>query len=92
MRKWPDNTSYDGQYQHGLRHGCAAARFARSATACVFLNSLTEVGRIWVSNRIGLYSWPDGTQYEGQWYEHTRDGFGIHTYADGMRYEVNQKL
>jgi hypothetical protein len=39
-------------------------------------------------DRVGLYSWPDGTRYEGQWHEHTRDGFGIHTYADGTRYEV----
>ena len=22
LRKWPDGTSYDGQYHHDLRHGC----------------------------------------------------------------------
>ena len=39
-------------------------------------------------SRVGLYTWPDGTRYEGEWREHTRDGFGVHTYADGTRYEV----
>ena len=29
-----------------------------------------------MSNRIGLYSWPDGTRYEGQWHRGQRSGEG----------------
>eukprot|EP01047_Picozoa_sp_COSAG01_P042405 COSAG01_NODE_3700_length_5780_cov_207.494631_8_plen_86_part_00 len=42
--------------------------------------------------RIGVYTWPDRTRYEGGWKNHMRDGLGIHTFADGTRYEVALKF
>lgn len=37
----------------------------------------------------GIYTWPDGRQYEGEYYNDKKHGFGIYTWADGRRYEGN---
>jgi hypothetical protein len=35
----------------------------------------------------GIYSWPDGRKYEGEYLDDKKDGFGIFTFADGKKYE-----
>ena len=38
---------------------------------------------------MGVYFWPDGRIYEGQYSEDKKQGFGVYTWADGRRYEGN---
>ena len=38
-------------------------------------------------NGKGVYTWPDGHRYEGQWKDDVKDGNGIETLTDGERYE-----
>jgi hypothetical protein len=37
----------------------------------------------------GLYKWPDGKSYNGEFKFDKKDGYGIYTWADGKRYEGN---
>lgn len=35
----------------------------------------------------GIYTWPDGTRYEGEWRNDKKEGRGTYTWSDGTRYE-----
>lgn len=35
----------------------------------------------------GVYLWPDGAMYEGDYREHKKHGYGVQTWASGGRYE-----
>ena len=35
----------------------------------------------------GIYNWPDGRKYDGQFVNDKREGFGLFTWADGRKYE-----
>lgn len=37
----------------------------------------------------GLYKWPDGKHYKGEFKFDKKDGYGVYTWADGKRYEGN---
>ena len=37
----------------------------------------------------GVYTWPDGRKYEGEYSNDKKHGFGIYIWADGRRYEGN---
>jgi hypothetical protein len=39
----------------------------------------------------GIYTYPDGSIYEGEWEHDNRNGRGIYTYADGGKYEGGWK-
>lgn len=39
----------------------------------------------------GIYKWPDGRQYEGNYYDDKKEGFGVYTYPDGRCYKGNWK-
>lgn len=38
-------------------------------------------------NGIGVYQWPNGTSYEGQWLNDQMHGRGIQTFQDSTIYE-----
>lgn len=35
----------------------------------------------------GVYCWPDGRRYEGQYLKDRKHGFGVYSWADGRKYE-----
>jgi hypothetical protein len=35
----------------------------------------------------GVYRWPDGRTYEGEYYCNKKHGWGVYTWQDGSRYE-----
>ena len=35
----------------------------------------------------GVYEWPDGRKYEGEWLDNSMHGKGIYTWKDGRKYE-----
>ncbi len=35
----------------------------------------------------GVYYWPDGRVYEGQFVKNKKSGFGVYTWSDGRRFE-----
>jgi len=35
----------------------------------------------------GIYNWPDGRRYEGDYINDKKHGFGIYTYPDGRCYK-----
>ena len=35
----------------------------------------------------GVYSWPDGRKYEGNYFMDKKHGFGVFVYTDGSKYE-----
>jgi hypothetical protein len=35
----------------------------------------------------GIFTWPDGRKYEGEYYNDKKHGVGTYTWADGKRYE-----
>ena len=39
----------------------------------------------------GIYTWPDGRIYDGEYANDVKDGFGIYRWADGRVYEGNWK-
>ena len=39
----------------------------------------------------GLYKWPDGRQYEGNYVDDKKDGYGVYTYPDGRCYKGQWK-
>ncbi len=34
----------------------------------------------------GIYSWPDGRSYNGEYENDRKSGFGVYTWADGRQY------
>lgn len=38
-------------------------------------------------NGKGVYSWPDGTKYEGQFINDLKNGQGVLFYTDGRKYD-----
>ena len=42
-------------------------------------------------NGQGIYTYPDGLQYKGEWKEGRKHGQGTFTFADGRRYEGEWK-
>ncbi len=51
---------------------------SRSSTGCIEGNC---------ENGYGLYVWPNGNRYEGDWVDGKTHGKGVHTWASGNRYE-----
>ena len=39
----------------------------------------------------GVYTWANGTKYDGEWKDDKRHGKGIHTWANGSKYDGEQK-
>ena len=39
-----------------------------------------------VSNGKGICKWPDGSQYEGEWKNGMKHGYGTYRWANGMKY------
>ena len=39
----------------------------------------------------GVFTWPDGMKYEGNYVEDKKDGQGVMTWPDGRRYQGNWK-
>ena len=39
----------------------------------------------------GIFTWPNGDTYEGEYKDDIRNGFGIYKYKDGNRYEGEWK-
>ena len=37
----------------------------------------------------GLYKWPDGRMYEGNYFNDKKEGYGVYTYPDGRCYKGN---
>ncbi len=35
----------------------------------------------------GVYTWPDGRRYEGEWLNNNMHGKGVYTWKDGRKYE-----
>lgn len=40
-----------------------------------------------VTNGYGVFTWPDGRRYEGEWRKGKENGYGILSWPDGRRYE-----
>jgi len=38
------------------------------------------------------YKFKSGAVYDGEWIDNMRDGYGVHTWADGARYEGNRSF
>ena len=38
-------------------------------------------------NGKGIYTWPDGKKYEGDYYNDKKHGHGIFTWANGYKYD-----
>jgi hypothetical protein len=36
-----------------------------------------------IMNGYGIYTWPDGRKYEGEYLKDKKQGFGKYTWADG---------
>ena len=39
----------------------------------------------------GVYTWPDGRKYEGEYKDDKKDGEGIYTWPDGKKYDGGWK-
>ena len=39
----------------------------------------------------GVYTWPDGRKYDGEYKDDKKDGQGTYTWPDGKRYEGGWK-
>jgi len=39
----------------------------------------------------GLYKWPDGRWYDGNYVDDKKDGYGVYTYPDGRSYKGQWK-
>jgi hypothetical protein len=39
----------------------------------------------------GIYTWPDGRKYDGEWKEGKQEGHGVHTWPDGRKYDGEWK-
>ena len=39
----------------------------------------------------GVFTWPDGRRYEGQYKDDKKDGYGIFEWADGKKYKGQWK-
>ena len=35
----------------------------------------------------GIFTWPEGNKYEGEYLNDKRHGYGIYTWPDGKKYE-----
>lgn len=35
----------------------------------------------------GVFTWPDGRHYEGQYFDDKKHGYGVFTWPDGKKYE-----
>ena len=35
----------------------------------------------------GIFTWPDGRRYEGQYKDDKKDGYGLFEWADGKKYK-----
>ena len=39
----------------------------------------------------GIYTWPDGRKYEGEYKDDKKDGEGVYTWPDGKKYDGGWK-
>lgn len=69
---------YTGGFKDGVRHG----------DGVLLMPGGRKIVGTWEDNeiKIGTYTQPDGTKYEGQWMFRERNGQGTLTYPDGRKY------
>ena len=70
---------FTGTFKDGERHG----------DGVMILPGNRKLVGVWEFNEIrrGIYTYSDGTVYEGEWEFRERNGQGTLTFADGRRYE-----
>ncbi len=75
-----DNGTYEGNFEHGKRHGFGIYRW----------NSGSRYEGAWVDDirkGFGKFFWTDGSHYEGEWENDKMNGYGVYLSAGGSRYE-----
>ena len=77
--EYKDGSKYCGESDSGTLHGCGV--FVEPSGRGVFEG-------LWVkgSQLSGVYSWPNGKQYSGDWKGSVRSGLGVETRPDGTKF------
>jgi len=78
----PNGDTYEGSYEHGLRHGHGTYRFFSAGNGARYIGEYHRGKR----NGQGKMCYPDGSIYDGQWADNQRNGQGTYTYANGDCY------
>lgn len=77
--EYKDGSKYCGESEGGVLHGCGT--LVEPSHKGVFEG-------LWVKGAQlrGVYSWPSGKQYSGDWKGSVRSGLGVETRPDGTKY------
>ncbi|KAL5248737.1 hypothetical protein ACHWQZ_G017803 [Mnemiopsis leidyi] len=93
FRQYPTGSTFEGEWFENLRHGEGTMRWAGTGEA------YTGQWKMGIQHGEGTQTWtvdtssqlPLKNQYQGQWVDGKREGFGVFSYASGARYEGEWK-
>lgn len=83
--RMPNGNIYIGDTQEGELHGRGQCRNRDGFV--IYIGQYVRGKR----NGNGVYYFPDGSRYEGEWANDAMDGFGQMSYPDGSRYSGGWK-
>lgn len=77
--EYKDGSKYCGESEKGILHGCGV--FVESSNRGVYEG-------LWVNGgqHRGVFSWPNGKHYSGDWKGPVRIGLGVEKRPDGTKY------
>lgn len=87
VETWPDGARYEGLYYLGKKDGKGLLMFADGSK----YEGYWVLGRLgeFKANDIqgyGVYEWPDGRVFKGQWFANKMHGKGVISWPDGRKY------
>ena len=77
--EYKDGSKYCGESEGGVMHGCGI--LVEAGSKGVFEGRWDKGKEV-----SGMFTWPSGRRYEGDWKGHVRSGLGLEWRPDGTKY------